>query len=268
LRSCSSRKSPLWLRIKASGAGGHASEPLEDSAPNRIVQAAHRLLEWKREIRLTPAVREWFLRRADLEAEPYQSLYAHIEETLAHPYQLKILLKRQELLPLLQDTLALTVLRGGEKVNVIPEKAELEVDCRLLPDEDPKIFLQELRRTLNDPSLEIEVLLSETSVSSPVDTLLWHAIEKTAQAYYPGIPAIPELLTSSTDSHYFREVGIVAYGFEPFCYSPQEACSAHSANEKISISNLKFGIRFLVEMVENMDKLEIRNQELKSKNRK
>ena len=41
---------------------------------------------------------------------------------------------------LVRDTISLTVLRAGYKVNVIPERAEAEIDCRLLPDTDAGEF--------------------------------------------------------------------------------------------------------------------------------
>ena len=56
------------------------------------------------------------------------------------------LLKLQEFSPsyhaLTRDTCSLTMLKGSQKINVVPPVAEAEVDCRMLPDRSSDEFIQ------------------------------------------------------------------------------------------------------------------------------
>ena len=47
------------------------------------------------------------------------------------------------------DTVSLTMLEGGYKINVIPERAEMSFDCRLLPDTDPRAFVSNIQQLVS-----------------------------------------------------------------------------------------------------------------------
>ena len=46
------------------------------------------------------------------------------------------------------DTMQVTVLRGGERINVVPERASALLDIRLLPDTDSAAFLADVKQRL------------------------------------------------------------------------------------------------------------------------
>ena len=69
------------------------------------------------------------------------------------------------------------MLDAGYKPNVIPERAEAVLDCRLLPDTKPAAFLEQLRKTIDDPDVQIELLQEpEPTAASPTDTPLFRAM--------------------------------------------------------------------------------------------
>ena len=65
----------------------------------------------------------------------------------------------------------------------------------------------------------------------------------------PGVPVIPTMLTSSTDSAKFRPLGIIAYGFEPFKLDDNELNRSHGDDERVSVENLGFALQFLYEVI-------------------
>ena len=71
---------------------------------------------------------------------------------------------------LLSNTCSLTKMKGSNKINVVPPTAELELDCRLLPDQDPQQFLSELVAIINDDSIEITRIMGFTPAISKTDT--------------------------------------------------------------------------------------------------
>src|SRR5947208_10217190 len=64
-----------------------------------------------------------------------------------------------------RDTIAPTVLSGGSAINVIPQTAMAEIDCRLLPKEDPEQFLRTINKVINDDSIKVEPVLMSKPTS-------------------------------------------------------------------------------------------------------
>jgi acetylornithine deacetylase/succinyl-diaminopimelate desuccinylase-like protein len=102
---------------------------------------------------------------------------------------------------------------------------------------------------LADPGLEIETLEGSTPTGSSPDTALMSAIRKVAARRDPSVPVVPTMLTSSTDSPVFRSVGITAYGFEPYRMDDGELERAHGDDERLSVENVGFALRFLYEVI-------------------
>jgi acetylornithine deacetylase/succinyl-diaminopimelate desuccinylase-like protein len=61
-----------------------------------------------------------------------------------------------------------------------------------------------------------------------------------------GSPVVPSVITGFTDSHYFRELGIPSYGFVPFVLNETEQRTVHGVDERVSLDNLRDGVRRLV----------------------
>ena len=120
---------------------------------------------------------------------------------------------------------------------------------RLLPGETPAGFIAKLRDVLADPGIEIETLEGSEPTGSSADTALMTAIRKIAARRDPGIPVVPTMLTSSTDSAKFRSVGITAYGFEPFKMDDGELDRAHGDDVRLSVENVGFALQFLYEVI-------------------
>jgi acetylornithine deacetylase/succinyl-diaminopimelate desuccinylase-like protein len=60
---------------------------------------------------------------------------------------------------------------------------------------------------------------------------------------------VPRVISGFTDAHYFRELGITAYGFVPRRLRPVETRGIHGVNERISLDNLVYGIETMVEIL-------------------
>jgi acetylornithine deacetylase/succinyl-diaminopimelate desuccinylase-like protein len=155
---------------------------------------------------------------------------------------------------LVRNTISMTVLRAGEKTNVVPATATAELDCRLLPGEDPAAFRAELAKAIDDPEIEVEVLLSFPPSASDADTALYRAIERVAAA--EGLPVVPSVVRGFTDSHFFREKGVTSYGFVPIVETEADERMMHGRNESISLENLREGTRRLVAILRELDAID------------
>jgi len=151
------------------------------------------------------------------------------------------------------DTIALTVLDGGYKPNVIPERAEAVLDCRLLPDTKPDVFIEQLRKIVDDPAIKIEIIQSpEPTAPSPTTNPLFVAMRRAASQVYPGIAVTESMTTGGTDSRFFRRHGVPAYGFFPVLVSKQLTATVHGVDERLPAEDLGKAVRVIYEALKTL----------------
>ncbi|HKC41573.1 MAG TPA: hypothetical protein VKC15_18660, partial [Gemmatimonadales bacterium] len=75
------------------------------------------------------------------------------------------------------------------------------------------------------------------------------AIEAAAHARRPEALVTTPMLAGFTDSHFFRRLGIASYGLGPFPLTVSESRGVHGNDERVSIEALRFGVRFLYDIV-------------------
>jgi acetylornithine deacetylase/succinyl-diaminopimelate desuccinylase-like protein len=248
-------KTPFWLRMTARGEAGHGSTPRGESAVTRLIRALDRARRFETGIQIVPEVDRYYSALAEAyEDKELRARYASLRETLKRPLTRKEFLKEPQNAALVQNTIAITVLQGSSKTNVIPSTAYAELDCRLLPGEDPDTFLERLKTMVADPSIEFSVLLHFPPSSSDVGTPLYRAIEQVAKG--EESPVVPSVLRGFTDSHFFRERGVTSYGFIPVVLTEEDERTVHGQNERISLESLREGTRRLVEILQTLDQLD------------
>ncbi|MBI4515223.1 MAG: M20/M25/M40 family metallo-hydrolase [Deltaproteobacteria bacterium] len=246
-----SEKTPCWVKLTATGEAGHGSSPRPQTAVTRLISALERLHRYQPELRVVPEVAAHYAALADTVAEPKRSRYRDLRAALNEAgFREEFLADRHDA-ALVRNTIAPTVLRGSNKTNVIPGIASAEVDCRLLPDENPETFVQTLRQVVGDDAVTIEKLLSFPPSSSSTDTALYRAIQTVAAR--EQAPVVPSVLAGFTDSHYFRAHGIASYGFVPFEVSEDDEARVHGTNERVSLDNLRNATRRLVAILQALD---------------
>src|SRR4051794_39368166 len=176
----------IWLKMIARSEPGHGSMPWDDSATHRLVRAADRILDQLPPEHEAGAVAEMIGRlggdRAREEIRSYRATR-----------------------PLLRDTISLTMLQGGYKISIIPEKAELSLDCRLLPDTDEQEFVARLERIADDPAISFEFgWPAARPATAPFDPdSPFAAIEAACLAHAPSSVVTPSLFVAGTDGRFF-----------------------------------------------------------------
>ncbi len=245
------QKVPLWLRLTAHGRPGHGSSPQVETAVTRLLRAGQRIATSAFEPHVIDAVETMFAGLADYQKPAFQEPYRNIREAISDPeFMLRLQLELPSSHALLRNTCSVTRLEGSNKINVVPAEASLELDCRLLPDQQPDTFVALLASIVNDPMVEIETLMNFTPAVSSQKTELYRAIVSMAQARVPGARVIPSVTTGFTDSHFFRDMGIVSYGFAPFMLLPEAHRGVHGNNERVSVENMVEATSRMIELVE------------------
>ncbi len=246
-------KAPAWLRLTATGEAGHGSTPRPNSSVNRLLRALNRLLDYTPPVRLTPVVEQAFRSIAPLLPDPQAAKYADVREAIKDPEFLRRIESDLFARSIIRNTISITVLQGSDKINVIPPAAYAEIDTRLVPGEKLDRWIAELRGVIRDDSIKIEPIMSFEANASPTDSDLVRAVAAVSKQRYPeAIIAFP-VLAGFTDSHYFRDLGVMSYGFSPFVAPPRELGEGYHGNdERIGEKPYVEGVKFFYEVVERL----------------
>jgi acetylornithine deacetylase/succinyl-diaminopimelate desuccinylase-like protein len=239
-------KTPMWIRLTAQGPGGHAAVPPDETAVTHLTAALGKLIAYRPPVRVLDTVRDYFRTVARLDKGP--SEFKNIVVALRKPGYRKEFLKNPRYNALVRDTVTPTVLGASQKTNVIAPTAYAEIDCRLLPGTDTREFLDRIRQVIGDDTIKVDVLLNFRAVSSPPRSLLMNAINSVA--WHDGHnTVVPTMIAGFTDSHYFRDSGLISYGFVPVELTTAQEHTVHGVNERIGVKELGNGIRRMVELL-------------------
>lgn len=246
-------KSPCWMRVSARGTPGHSSAPSADAAVPRLIAALERVRKMETEVHVTPEVERMFRELAPYASAEDAPLYERLALSLdVDPLFRSRFLSNRGRAALVRNTVTITVLQGSPRTNILPAEAYAHLDARILPGQSCKVFANRIRTVVADPGVEIEPILSFASRSAPADTPLFDAIRTVAAEVDPDAAVVPRVIAGFTDAHYFRDLGVVAYGFVPRWLPASETRGIHGPNERISIQNLERGTRTMVRILEQL----------------
>jgi acetylornithine deacetylase/succinyl-diaminopimelate desuccinylase-like protein len=250
-------KGVCWLKVRAHGRPGHASQPHNDNAVLHLARQLNRLAGEGLPYRLTNAA-AGFLDAAGMAAggelaQVLLSLKSPVEAERAFQVELEDHPLRPMLYAMLHNTATPTGLAAGIKTNVIPATAEAVIDGRMLPGVSTDEFMAELRAVMGE-KLDYEVTLSTPPLEAPHDTRLFKQISDTLLALDPqAVAVLPYMMSGATDAKYLAPLGIPTYGFAPVQLPAGMGLMDmfHAHNERVPLEGLGWGVRALYEVVQN-----------------
>lgn len=151
-------------------------------------------------------------------------------------------------------TISPNVIRAGEKANVIPGEATVQLDIRILPGVTRDDVHGYLREALGDllEHIDIEGDWFGESTISATDTPLFAALGSAVRRAYPGAELLPMLGIGGTDGRFYRRRGIPAYGFgvlsERWDYGTFRRLF-HGHDERIDLASLDLTVHALDHVV-------------------
>jgi acetylornithine deacetylase/succinyl-diaminopimelate desuccinylase-like protein len=244
-------KQVCWTRATLHGAAGHGSLPIRGGAMGKLGRLLGGLDRRRLPVHVTPVARSMI-----------DAIAAELSPSLALPLRgllvpaltdrlLGVFGERGRVFdPLLHNTASATVVRGGEKVNVIPGEVSIDLDCRLLPGFGPEEIFSELR-SLAGAEMEFEILRHDPVASEP-DLTLFETLAGTLRELDPAAKPIPLLLPAVTDGRFFSSLGIQTYGFLPMQLPPEMPFMEliHAENERLPADSMEFGTRAIRRVLE------------------
>jgi acetylornithine deacetylase/succinyl-diaminopimelate desuccinylase-like protein len=241
------------FKLIAKGEPGHGSMPHANSANTRLIAALQRIIEAPRPLRAGPASAAMFAGLAHTQKFPVSFLLSHLANPLVLKLAGKSLAAQKFTNAVLRDTVSVNIIQAGYQINVIPECAEAQLDCRLLPETDAGEFRQWLVSRIADECINIEMIqTSPPSGLAPTDNPFYRSVTSALHKYAPGAGVFPLLMAGATDGRYWRERGYPAYGFTPMILETNDIGRVHGIDERISADNLLLGIKMVRDILQTL----------------
>ena len=241
---CCAEKGTYRFRIRTRGVAGHASIPgLGDNALLKLGPVLDRLATHQAEFDLTEEPRALIESLGEDPRDPTAAL----ERVRAVEPRLAVMVE-----PTMRVTAVPTRVSASEKINVIPARAELLVDCRVPPGMTGAAAMARIRALLDDDSLEVSFIEEVPGNRSTIHSPLMDAIDRWTRQHDEGGEVVPTVLPAFTDSRWFRAAfpDCAAYGFFPMRHTTlyESWPLMHAADERIDVRDLEFATKFFADL--------------------
>jgi len=134
-------------------------------------------------------------------------------------------------------TINVSIIRGGTKTNIVPDSCTITVDRRLLPNEDPKVALEEIRKLLVSKTkfknLEFRVTLAREGSVIKEDEPIVKLTRDAVQDVTGKQPKVTGCV-ATTDMSFLVNQGKIP----TVVYGPGSLEQAHVANEYVEVDEL------------------------------
>jgi acetylornithine deacetylase/succinyl-diaminopimelate desuccinylase-like protein len=245
-------KQICWLRGRVRGPGGHGALGVRGSALSKLGKILQTLDKRGLPVHVTRVTRAWLEGMADAlprrQALVLRSLLdprlAEATLRIARVEQLRVIERA------LRNTVSVTIVHAGSKINVIPAEVELELDGRALPGFGPDDLIRELH-DLVGPELELELVRHDPTPAEP-DLTWFDGLGAILRELDPGAIPVPMLQVGVTDGRFFARLGIQTYGFVPLELPADFELTKliHAADERVPAAAVRFGAEAIGRAVE------------------
>ncbi|MFO7549379.1 MAG: M20/M25/M40 family metallo-hydrolase [Acidimicrobiia bacterium] len=239
-------KGPHWSVLRATGTPGHGSQPYgRDNALEPLARGLAGLFTTPSPVVISEVWRE-FVAALSLPGDLAAALVDpdRVDEAIEH-------LTADD--PLFASyvhacthlTVSPNVVSGGVKANVIPDRAEAQIDLRALPGQTRVDVDHHLRKAMGSAADRIEILpvADHPANASGRDNPLWEAIVDGIEGMTRSRRVAPAMMPATTDGRFFRDRGSIVYGvglFDDMAVSfPAFLSMFHGNDERVSVASVE-----------------------------
>ena len=239
------------FKLTVTNPGGHSSVPPKDNAIYQLGAALGRLAAYQFPFELNSVTRAYFQALAPLKSGQVAADMRAITAAKPDMAAAARLAADPAWNSTMRTTCVATMLTAGHAPNALPQRAEANVNCRILPGHTPGEVRKQLESVVADP--KVKIVLDTDGISSgedevsvtppPLNKEVFDALHKVTEQMFPGTPIIPEMETGASDSKITMAAGIPSYGLNGFGID-QDDDRAHGRDERIGVESYYAGVEF------------------------
>jgi acetylornithine deacetylase/succinyl-diaminopimelate desuccinylase-like protein len=246
-------KQICWLKARVPGQGGHGAMIQRGGTMSRLGKLLRDLDRKRMPVHVTPPARAMIEGMANAVSRPQRDILLALLKPRLTDRVLPLLGERARTTePLLRNTVNATIVRAGEKVNVVPAFVDVELDARALPGFGPDDVIGELQELVGD-DIELELVRYDAGPPEPrLDQ--FETLAAIIRELDPGSIPVPLLQAGVTDARFFAQLGIQNYGFLPLKLPGDFRFTGliHAADERVPADAIEFGAEAVFRALERL----------------
>lgn len=227
-------KGYLTLKLTASVSGGHSAWPKQQNTVAELAEALNRLDNFQFASRLDGPVSGLFENAAPYMNFGYKFLFSNL--WITKPLLKMVLEGGEKTAATIRTTHVTTIVRAGEKENVVPPFAEAIVNFRILPGDNIQDIMDQVTRVIDNKKISI-VKIGDSYEASPISPsagLGYNEITSTLKDVIPDAVPMPGLVITGTDCKNYTAVCNRIYRFVPYRFNNNNLSGIHGKNEHVS----------------------------------
>jgi len=246
-------------QLTVTNPGGHSSLPVPDNAIYHLADALIRLQQYQFPFELNSVTRAYFERLSTIETGERAADLKAITQPTPDPEAIARLSKNPEWNSMMHTTCVATRLQAGHANNALPQLAQANVNCRILPGYSLEEIRQQLIKIFNDPKVTVRYVNDAGDVFDvapdrkqlpppPLNPQVMDAVRKLTEKMWPGAPVIPTMSTGASDSVYTNAAGMPSYAVSGVAIETNDV-RAHGKDERLPIESFYRGVDFYYQLI-------------------
>lgn len=243
------------FQVSVTNPGGHSSLPRPDNAIYSLTDALNRLQHYQFPFELNEVTHSYYERMAKVETGERAADMRGILENPPNSDAVARLSRDPIDNSTIHTTCVATRLNAGHANNALPQRAEANVNCRILPGHPAEEVRQDLIKIFYDPAISVRYVnnsgtVFDSAVSSrksfpppPLRRDVFDPLEKITQEMWPGTPVIADMATGASDGVYTMAAGLPTYGISGIAID-RDDIRAHGRDERVGVDSYYKGVDF------------------------
>ena len=241
-------------QLTSTNPGGHSSIPTPDNAIYHLTDALGRLERYQFPFELNNVTRAYYEKKSKAEVGQRAADMGAILKTPPDMEAVARLSKDPIDNSTMHTTCVATRLNAGHANNALPQMAQANVNCRILPGHSSEEIRQELVKVFADAKVEVRYVGSIGQVTEhaldkvsyappPLRPDVFQPLQKIVAAMWPGLPVIPSMSTGASDGVYTNGAGLPTYGVSGEALN-RDDIRAHGKDERIPVQSFYRAVDF------------------------
>jgi acetylornithine deacetylase/succinyl-diaminopimelate desuccinylase-like protein len=241
-------------QLEVTNPGGHSSIPIPDNAIYHLANGLARLARYQFPFELNTVTRAYYEGMSKVESGQKATDMKAILKKPPDRAAIARLSKDRIENSTMRTTCVATMLNGGHARNALPQRAQANVNCRILPGHTSEEVRQTLVKVLADPKISVRWFDREGKLqehgsdrqSYPPPKLLpevFKPLEQVVNAMWPRVPVVPDMSTGASDGVYTNAAGLPTYAIGGTAVDRDDV-RAHGKDERLGVESFYKGLDF------------------------
>jgi acetylornithine deacetylase/succinyl-diaminopimelate desuccinylase-like protein len=240
--------------LTATNPGGHSSLPVPDNAIYELAAALTRISHFQFPFELNNVARAYYEQEAKLEKGQRAADIQALLKNPADPEAVSRLSKNPFDNSTIRTTCVATRLNGGHANNALPQTAQANVNCRILPGHSLEEIRLDLEKVVADPGIKVQFRETsgalvdhgpdQRSFEPPAPRKeVFGPLNKVVGEMWPGIPVLLPMTQGASDGRYTNAAGMPTYAVSGVAYD-RDDIRAHGKDEREPVVWFLRGVDF------------------------